>query len=177
MPILIVLMFSHVSIDARANGEIYANVEATSDKPVSLSINGKKVAYDKTKGCWVYPNPKTWDPEHPNLYTATFTLGEDGHCLTQKIGFRTIEFREYDGIYLNGTKLVVKGTNRHCFNPETGRALSPAMSLQDAKLLKQMNIMDVSVQVFYKTLIRKARIGFQYHQGYLTCRRKVAGSA
>jgi len=131
---------SHVSIDARANGEIYANVEATSDKPVSLFIDGKKVAYDKAKGCWMYPNPKKWDPEHPNLYTATFTLGEDGHCLTQKIGFRTIEFREYDGIYLNGTKLVVKGTNRHCFNPETGRALSPAMSLQDAKLLKQMNM-------------------------------------
>ena len=30
---------SHVSIDARANGEIYANIEATSDKPVSLFID------------------------------------------------------------------------------------------------------------------------------------------
>ncbi len=48
--------------------------------------------------------------------------------------------RPHDGIYLNGTKLVVKGTNRHCSHPETGRALSPAMSLKDAQLLKQMNM-------------------------------------
>lgn len=39
-------------------------------------------------------------------------------------------------ICLNGAKLVVKGINRHCFHPETGRALSPAMSLQDAQLIK-----------------------------------------
>lgn len=46
----------------------------------------------------------------------------------------------FGGIYLNGTRLVVKGTNRHCFHPETGRALSPAMSRQDAELLKQLNM-------------------------------------
>ena len=140
---------SHVSIDARANGEIYTEVEVSSSKKwrsgegtpeVNLSINGEAVPYNREKGCWVYPNPRTWDPEHPNLYTATFTLGEGGHSVTQKIGFRTIEVRPHDGIYLNGTKLVVKGTNRHCFHPETGRALSPAMSLQDARLLKQMNM-------------------------------------
>ena len=131
---------SYVGIDARANGEIYAEVEATSNDKVSLTIDGKPVSYNEAKGCWIYPNPKTWDPEHPYLYTATFTLGEKGHSISHKIGFRTIEVRPHDGIYLNGTKLVVKGTNRHCFHPETGRALSPAMSLQDAQLIKQMNM-------------------------------------
>ena len=132
----------HVSIDARANGEIYAQVKtqpASVSESVALSINGQPVSYDKSKGCWVYPNPKTWDPEHPNLYTATFTL-DNGHSFTQKIGFRTIEVRPYDGIYLNDTKLLVKGTNRHCFHPETGRSLSKAMSLEDGLLLKQMNM-------------------------------------
>ena len=137
---------SHVSIDARANGEIYAQVttslSATQETtpPVTLTIDGTPVPYNKEKGCWVYPNPKTWDPEHPNLYTATFTLGDNRHSVSHRIGFRTIEVRPHDGIYLNGTKLVVKGTNRHCFHPETGRALSPAMSLKDAQLLKQMNM-------------------------------------
>lgn len=130
----------HVSIDARLNGEIYAKVDATADRPVQLTIDGEKVAYNAEKGCWVYPDPKPWTPETPNLYTATFTLGESGHSVSHKIGFRTIEFREYDGIYLNGTRLIVKGTNRHCFHPETGRALSPAMSLKDAQLLKKMNM-------------------------------------
>ena len=130
----------HVSIDARANGEIYAKVDATSDKEVLLSIDGKRLSYDASKGCWTYPNPLPWTPETPHLYTATFSLGEEGHSVTHKIGFRTIEVRPHDGIYLNGTKLVVKGTNRHSVHPETGRALSPAMSLQDARLLKQMNM-------------------------------------
>lgn len=131
---------SHVAIDARATGEIYADVKATTDSPVSLSIDGEKVAYNAEKGCWVYPNPKLWTPETPHLYKATFTLGEEGHSVSYKIGFRTIEFRAYDGIYLNGTRLVVKGTNRHCFHPETARALSPAMSLKDAQLIKAMNM-------------------------------------
>lgn len=131
---------AHVSIDARANGEIYAEVETTSNRPVQLAINGEKVAYDAEKGCWLYPDAKAWTPETPHLYAATFTLGDNGHSVTEKIGFRTLEFRPYDGIYLNGTRLVVKGTNRHCFHPETGRALSPAMSRKDAELLKQMNM-------------------------------------
>ncbi len=131
---------SHVAIDARATGEIYADVKATTDSPVSLSIDGEKVAYNAEKGCWVYPNPKLWTPETPHLYKATFTLGDEGHSVSYKIGFRTIEFRAYDGIYLNGTRLVVKGTNRHCFHPETARALSPAMSLKDAQLIKAMNM-------------------------------------
>ncbi len=131
---------SHVAIDARATGEIYADVKATTDSPVSLSIDGEKVAYNAEKGCWIYPNPKLWTPETPHLYKATFTLGEEGHSVSYKIGFRTIEFRAYDGIYLNGTRLVVKGTNRHCFHPETARALSPAMSLKDAQLIKAMNM-------------------------------------
>ena len=131
---------SHVSIDARATGDIYADVERSANRPVQLYINGEQVAYDAEKGCWHYPNPHLWTPETPHLYTATFVLGDEGHRVSEKIGFRTIEFRPYDGIYLNGTRLVVKGTNRHCFHPETGRALSRAMSLEDARLLKQLNM-------------------------------------
>lgn len=131
---------SHVSIDARANGDLYADVQATSDDPVTLYIDGTQLPYDREKGCWHLEGARTWDPEHPNLYTATFVLGDNKHSVSRKIGFRTLEVRPHDGIYLNGVKLVVKGTNRHCFHPETGRALCPAMSLKDAELLKQMNM-------------------------------------
>lgn len=39
-------------------------------------------------------------------------------------------------------KLLVKGTNRHCFDPETGRAVSHERNLQDVRLIKQMNMKD-----------------------------------
>ena len=82
---------------------------------------------------------RAWDPEHPNLYRLTVATHE-GHQVTERIGFRTVEFRERDGIYLNGTKLLVKGTNRHCFWPETGRTVTREQSLMDARIIKQMNM-------------------------------------
>lgn len=89
-------------------------------------------------------NALTWDPEHPNLYDLRLTLrnaaGQAVHEVTRRIGFRTIEFRPKDGIYLNGTKLVVKGINRHSFWPEGGRATSEALSIEDARLIKAMNM-------------------------------------
>lgn len=124
-----------IAIDARANGDIYTNKIG-----LILMLNGKQIAFDKAAGCYHCGNVRTWDPEHPNLYTATFITADGKHSVTQKIGFRTIEFRPHDGIYLNGTRLVVKGTNRHCFHPEKGRAVSRAESLLDAQLMKQMNM-------------------------------------
>ena len=86
---------------------------------------------------------KTWDCEHPNLYEVRMTLvGPDGplHEITEKVGFRTVEFRPKDGLYVNGTKVVLKGINRHTFHPEGGRCSSREISLMDAELIKQMNM-------------------------------------
>lgn len=130
----------HVSIDAQQNGDLYAKIEKTGDGEVSFSLDGKEIPFDKEAGCYHCGAVSTWDPEHPNLHTAVFTMKSSGHSVTQKVGFRTIEFRQHDGLYLNGTKLVVKGTNRHCFHPETGRTTSKAISIEDARLIKQMNM-------------------------------------
>ena len=53
--------------------------------------------------------------------------------------FRTVELRLNDGLYLNGTKIILKGICRHSFWPESGRTLSHDIQLMDVKLLKQMN--------------------------------------
>lgn len=86
---------------------------------------------------------ETWNPEQPNLYLVHLKLiapdGTVAHRITRRTGFRTIEFRERDGFYLNGTKLLVKGVNRHCFYPETGRTASRAKDIADVKMIKAMN--------------------------------------
>ena len=64
---------------------------------VSFTLDGKEIPYDKSAGCYHCGNVSTWDPEHPNLHTATFTLKSSGHSITRKIGFRTIEFRPHEG--------------------------------------------------------------------------------
>lgn len=86
---------------------------------------------------------KTWNPEQPRLYDVQLKLiapdGTVAHRITERTGFRTIEFRERDGFYLNGTKLLVKGVNRHCFYPETGRTPNKLRDIADVKLIKGMN--------------------------------------
>ncbi len=87
---------------------------------------------------------KLWNPEDPNLYLMTLSLqneqGEEVHSYSERIGFRTIDFRRRDGLYMNGTKLVMKGINRHSFHPDGGRTTNREISLQDALLIKEMNM-------------------------------------
>ncbi len=89
-------------------------------------------------------NAHNWTSESPDLYTAKVVLqdaaGTTLYELTEKFGFLTIEIRRGMGVYINGTQVKFKGTNRHCFWPETARGLSDDQQLQDALLLKEMNM-------------------------------------
>lgn len=142
-----------VSIDAHYDGHVMAKVRtkgANSATPIKMELSGYTPQYTNTEysdsdGSYTihayYPGVSVWTPETPNLHTLTFTLGDKScHCISEKTGFRTVEFRPKDGIYLNGKKLMVKGTNRHCFDPERGRAVSRSRSIEDAKLIKSLNM-------------------------------------
>ena len=147
----------HVAVDAKADGALTTMLEMNNlpegaqmelslikdgntigEKRCKLSKESKQVLTTHWKDI------KTWDPEHPHLYyLALRLLANNGtvlHKVTERIGFRTVEFRPKDGIYLNGVKLLVKGTNRHCFDPVTGRTVSHKRNVQDIHLIKQMNM-------------------------------------
>lgn len=91
---------------------------------------------------WASVRP--WTPEEPNLYVARLELLDPAGCTIQqrdtRVGFRTVEFVEQDGIYLNGRRIVMKGINRHSFSVGGGRATSAALSRQDAELIRAMNM-------------------------------------
>lgn len=147
------------AVDARADGTLRTDVYMANLKEgsrlemeltavASASLVGQRV-FDLTTASQQtltaqWDNIRKWDPEHPHLYQLTLRLLDaDGnllHEMADRIGFRTVEFRPADGIYLNGVKLLVKGTNRHCFDPETGRSVSRELDLKDARLIKQMNM-------------------------------------
>ena len=153
-----------VAINAKADGHFIADVFLNRALP-SCSVNvdiidasGKKVATspafttasDVAKVDFSVKNPKLWNAEQPNLYTAVFTLkdaqGKTIHVERQKFGFRTIEYRhtyngdKEDGVFINGQKVIFKGANRHSFRPETGRTLSKAKNIEDVLLIKSMNM-------------------------------------
>ena len=58
----------------------------------------------------------------------------------QRFGFRTVELRPGDGIYVNGRKIRLKGVNRHSFWPDSGRTTSRDLSVMDVNLIKDMNM-------------------------------------
>lgn len=87
------------------------------------------------------PNIKTWNAEHPNLYTLSLSLKDKGvetHLTGTKIGFRTVEVK--DGLFLvNGQPLKIKGANRHSHS-QKGRTVSKEEMLKDVELMKQFNL-------------------------------------
>lgn len=149
---------ARVAIDAKGDGHFIADcylnraVKGARVKTVILDAKGKVVASDvadakgsdEAKIDFMAKDPRQWTAETPNLYTAVFTLqdanGKTLHREKQKFGFRTIEYRASDGVYINGQKVIFKGVNRHSFRPETGRTLSKAKNIEDVKLIKSMNM-------------------------------------
>ena len=64
----------------------------------STTAAGKK---DKISLSGNIANVKPWSSEYPTLYTATISIKRKGellHTVTEKIGFRTVEVREQDGV-------------------------------------------------------------------------------
>jgi len=90
-----------------------------------------------------FPGVRPWSAESPSRYRLSVELETTSgvrHALRENFGFRTIEVRPGDGIYVNGARTVMRGVNRHAFWPDSGRALNAQLSLRDAQLLKDMNI-------------------------------------
>lgn len=86
--------------------------------------------------------PRQWTAETPYLYTLVLTLrspaGEAVDIESSRVGFRQVEIK--DGmVLLNGRRLVVRGVDRHEFNPWRGRAVTEADMRADILLMKQLN--------------------------------------
>lgn len=122
------------------SGQIYTLSGQKLGAPFQTSVKkGDTIARLQTNA----PSPQLWSPEFPNLYQVEFSLISNGkaiHVLKQKFGFRTVDFREHDGIYVNNVKIKFKGVNRHSFWPTTGRAMNETFSIADVKLIKDMNM-------------------------------------
>lgn len=146
-----------IQIDAKADGSLNAQLSYTGDADkiemellgkdgkrfgnrftISIKKGNKNIQFNHQ-----FSNPALWSSEFPNLYTATFSLiknGKEIHQVFKKIGFRTIEVKERDGVYVNGVKMKFKGVNRHSFYPSSGRTTSKKISIADVLLMKEMNM-------------------------------------
>ena len=149
----------HIAIDAKADGSFYmdvftvgtgktktvkAQVQTLDGKPFGSPIVAhitENQAETIIKGSFM--NPALWNPEFPERYQVVVSINDGKkvlHQLTQKFGFRTVEVRLSDGIYVNGQKVIFRGVCRHTFWPSSGRTSSKQLSIDDVNLMKDMNM-------------------------------------
>ena len=152
-----------VAIDAKADGSFYMDVytkgkgKAKTVTAQLQTLDGKhfggeissKVNNDSSGKAIIrgsFTNPALWNPEFPNRYQVVVSINDGKkviHQLTQKFGFRSVEVRLSDGIYVNNQKIIFKGVCRHTFWPSSGRASSKQLAIEDVNLMKDMNMNSV----------------------------------
>lgn len=147
-----------LAVDAKANGVLTVDIFKQAPKATEVhaqlyELSGElsqdlEVELQKAEDKWTLKakatGVKSWNPEDPNLYFLVLNLkdknGETLHRFKQRIGFRTVEVRESDGIYVNGQRIKFKGVNRHSFYPSSGRTTSKKLSIEHVSMMKDMNM-------------------------------------
>lgn len=150
----------HLTVDARHTGQFDAEVfpgkqvkPGDSVRAQLTTMDGKKIGQPlsapvdsaggvaRLHGSFAQVTP--WTAENPQRYKMVVELVSDKqivHQVSKTIGFRTVELRKQDGLYVNGEKVRLKGSNRHSIWPTSGRTTSKELSYTDARLMKDMNM-------------------------------------
>ncbi len=84
----------------------------------------------------------SWSAENPYLYNVVFTVYQDKkeiQSLSHTVGFREIVVKGINFL-INGVAILLKGVNRHDYNPKLGRVVSEEEIMQDMLLMKQHNL-------------------------------------
>ncbi len=149
----------NIAIDAQADGTLRAEVSlAGNSQPARLTAvvtgaDGKPIGepmtvdlppgQEKAELAGKFKSPLLWSAEFPNLHHLELSLAVDGkttHTTRERFGFRTVEVRPGEGLFVNGVKVIIRGANRHTIWPETGKTVSEEIDRMDIELMKGMNM-------------------------------------
>ncbi|MFZ0595777.1 MAG: glycoside hydrolase family 2 TIM barrel-domain containing protein [Flavobacterium sp.] len=104
-------------------------------KTISVSDKTTTIKFENLK------NPELWDTQNPNLYKVTAFLSEKNQIkdsVNEKVGFRWFEFKDHGPFYLNGKRLLIRGTHRHEEQAGVGAAMSNSQHRADMESIKKM---------------------------------------
>ena len=88
------------------------------------------------------PDALTWTAETPNLYDIAVALRSGDsvrHVKSTRTGIRSIEIVD-EQLLVNGRRIMLKGVNRHDFDPDHGWAVPSHRYRHDLTKAKQLNI-------------------------------------
>lgn len=87
-------------------------------------------------------NPALWDVDSPVLYTCELTIDAGGQTLAteERFGFRQFEFKEKGPFFLNGRRLLLRGTHRHEDHAGVAQAMTEEMMRTEMQMMKDMGV-------------------------------------
>tara|TARA_B100000809_G_scaffold19840_3_gene17494 strand:- start:19433 stop:22666 length:3234 start_codon:yes stop_codon:yes gene_type:complete len=125
----------NLSVTIRDNAD---NVVLTSNKNIEVAPGSNSLNFDLP----VLKNPSLWHVDSPNLYTAEATLtdatGLDIASHSERFGYRWFEFKAHGAFYLNGERLLLRGTHLHEGEAGVGSALTNEQHWVDMRQIKDV---------------------------------------
>ncbi len=128
----------------QADNSIYADFVLTSDRGERF-VFPERLIFQKDRETETIkipvPAPAKWDSEHPNLYTLTAQIYDNGALLEtvmRTFGFRQIERRK-NQVFVNGDEIKLRGSCRHEISMKGGRCITKADIEQDVSLFLEAN--------------------------------------
>ena len=145
--------FSKTQATLQIEALVHGTSGRTRDQRIELEVDGKKVYSAvhpitgpdaKVSFSVVLPDPKTWSPECPYLYSAHLSLPDSADDQYARFGVRSFKLEKYQ-VLLNGQGFKFMGANHHDDHPDWGPALPPHIIRQDIEILKRMGAMACAV--------------------------------
>lgn len=106
-----------------------------------LVFSSEETTNDAILNCqYIVEAPKLWSAESPTLYQLKYSVLGDSEPViySETIGFRDVELKDGQ-LWVNGRAVMIKGVNRHEFDPTRGRAILVEDIEKDIQLIKQHN--------------------------------------
>ncbi len=127
-------VFVHADFDHETGA---GTLRVETDVPALLSVPELGLDRVPADGPHTLGAVEPWSAEQPRLYDATLLAG--GETVSLRIGFRTV--RVADGLLtVNGRPILIRGVNRHEWNPDRGRSVTAQDMLADVLLMKQHHV-------------------------------------
>ncbi|WP_309113142.1 glycoside hydrolase family 2 TIM barrel-domain containing protein [Saccharothrix sp.] len=130
-------VFVHADYDA-ATGGGRLRVDVDSDAPAAITIPRLGLTDAPVDREFAFDAVRPWSAEDPFLYDAVLATASERVRL--RLGFRTVAIDGCGVLTVNGRRVVLRGVNRHEFDPDRGRAVTVETMRRDVELMKQHNI-------------------------------------
>ncbi len=99
------------------------------------TAEGEGSRFDKTVEI---KKPQLWNDTDPRLYTCELSIGD--FSAVEHFGLRTFLFEEKGPFFLNGKRLLLRGTHRHEDHAGAAAAMTEDMIRKEMLMMKEMGV-------------------------------------